>query len=227
MVIKVHDSYHGEAFNPPPIAAVVNTRTTMSHTFSPNGEISALLPDDFEGLLMIGAPLRKTVPIAVTKDHNEYEVLLEPVVKLTATLSDENLVLKIQWNSIDPRDIGDKKLIPYSVEVLAITSDSGVKPLGKYDPSYFSSTSGEDTITMPLSPEGEIPPEMVSGALVARIYIDYEIKTRNYWSELGEFGEMTWMQYLTYYAGSRYNLMKIPLIQVAFNPFADPSLREG
>lgn len=91
VIIKVYDSYRGEASIPPPIVAIVNTYSTMRHTVRSYEKIFAVLPNDFEGLLSVGAPLRKTASITATKDRNEYEALLEPVVKLTATLSGEML----------------------------------------------------------------------------------------------------------------------------------------
>ena len=78
---------------------------------------------------------------------------------------------------------------------------------------------------IPLSLGEEIPPEQMAGALMARVYIDYEIQSSDYWSEVRKFGETSWMQFLVRYIG-RYTVDKIPLIELAFNPFADPSLRE-
>jgi len=225
ITIKVHDSYYGYEGASPPITAVVNSYTTMYRTISSNGEITALLSDDFEGPLMIGAPLRKTESIIVTKDEDEYSVLLEPTLKLSATLEDHNLVIKIQWDSVELRDIGDKKLIPYSLEVLALSSDGKIKPLSKYGPDYIKSPSGEDFLEIPFSPEEEIPPEQASGALIARVYIDYEIQSSNYWSELREFGDTSWIRFLVRYTG-RYIVDKVPLVELAFNPFADPSISE-
>lgn len=63
-------------------------------------------------------------------------------------------------------------MIPYSLEALAVTSDDKTRLLGKYGPIYFSPSSNEYTITIPISLKEEIPPEKVSGAFVARIYIE-------------------------------------------------------
>lgn len=225
VTIKVHDSYYGHEGAPPPMVAVVNSYTSMRRTISFNGEIIALLSDDFEGPLMIGSPLRKTTFVTIVRDKDEYSVLLEPTLSLSATLDNDNLVIKIRWNSVEARDIGGERLIPYSLEILAVSSDGKISLLDKSGPNYIKSSSGEDSVKIPLSLGEEIPPEQIAGALVARVYIDYEIQSSNYWSEVVKFGETSWVRFLVRYMG-RYTVDKIPLIEIAFNPFADPSLHE-
>jgi len=225
VTIRVYDEYMGNPTTPPPLTAVVNSYDTMYKTITPDGRIQALLPGDFEGTLTIGAPLRKDVPVVITKDKNEYVVTLEPALRISASMEDNNLVINGEWDSLAIRDIGEGKLIPYSMEILVITSNGVMGNISKMGPVNFESVSGSGTVTIPL-PEGEPPSEVISGALIVKFYIDYEIKSSDYWEELSAFGETSWIRFLAEWYGGHIKLQKIPLLQLAYNPFADPSLSE-
>ena len=212
----------------PPISAIVNSGNSMMRSYTLKGEIKVAVKDDYDGVLRIGAPLRKPAWIWVTREKNEYSVVLTHAMTFNVSLQTENsLKVKIAWKDLEPIDVGQRIKIPYSIDFLGITEDGRVFLLGKH-PLPVLSGSGEHECVIKLPQRHAVK---ATYSIFIGVYIDYNFQTRIYpWEELKQFFDdprSSWLYYLVDWmhpsSGSAYVLY---LLSAIFSPFTDKHLFE-
>lgn len=218
ITVEVYDKYREVGgYSTPPLVAIVNNINSMRRTTTLDGRIKAIIINDFEGLLKIGAPLRKTTTVAVTKDRDMYQVELDHAVIVEMSFTGKELIVRVLWDSLEVRDIGDKKLVPYALDLKAVSADGKTSLIKKFSLGPFRSTSGETSVSTQLSPE-QFPEELVKGAIVGAIYVEENTYT---WEELNNFGQDSWIWNLVAWRPNGYIVNKKPLLESAFNPFVE------
>ncbi|MEM3067012.1 MAG: hypothetical protein QXI81_06765, partial [Nitrososphaerota archaeon] len=210
----------------PPLAGITNAAT--ERTISRNGTIIALISDDFEGDVKVGAPLRKDGLIKVTKDEDRYEITLKMAITFTLYSNGEEFVVSVRWDGIEDRDMGNKMLVPYSADLRLISTRGDIKMLGKLDPITFTSSSGEATMNITLPEEintaiktgewMEWPDEWKKGALMLAFYIDYQPSSQE---EIYVYFNNAWMLALTSFLPIPPTISKVYLYEATFSPFVD------
>jgi archaellum component FlaC len=212
----------------PPISAVIHSGNSIERSYTLRGEIKVAVRDDYEGPLRIGAPLRKSVWVWMTREKNEYSIVLTHAMTFNISLQPENsLKVKISWRDLEPIDVGQKSPLPYSIDFLGITEDGRIIFLDKR-PLPILSGSGEHEWLIALPERYAVK---AAYSIFIGVYIDYNFQRRIYvWEELKQFFDDPRNSWLYYLVDSRYpssgSAYVLYLLSAIFSPFIDKHLLE-